>query len=62
MHEELSGVVGEYISQAATVRRLARETRYPDIRERLLLMTVSFERLAEQVEKWESAGFTRAAD
>jgi len=62
MLEEPSGAAGEYLSQAATLRRLARETRYPDVRERLLLMAVSFERLAKQVEKWESAGFTRAAD
>jgi len=62
MSNEPSGVAGEYLSQAATLRQLARETRYPDVRERLLLMAASFERLAEQVEKWESAGFTRAAD
>jgi hypothetical protein len=62
MPEEPSGVVGEYLSQAATLRRLARETRYPDVRERLLRLAASFERLADQVEKWENAGFTRAAD
>jgi len=56
------GVVGEYRSQAATLRQLSRETRYPDVRERLLLMAAGFERLADQVEKWERAGFTRAAD
>jgi len=62
MSKEPLGAAGEYLSQAATLRRLARETRYPEVRERLLLMAASFERLAEQVEKWESAGFTRAAD
>jgi len=56
------GVVGEYRSQAAMLRRLSRETRYPDVRERLLLMAAGFERLADQVEKWEKAGYTRAAD
>ena len=56
------GVVGEYRSQAATLRRLSRETRYPDVRGRLLLMAAGFERLADQVEKWENAGFTRTAD
>jgi hypothetical protein len=56
------GAVGEYLSRAATLRRLAQQTRYPDVRERLFLMAAGFERLADQVEKWESAGFTRAAD
>jgi hypothetical protein len=32
------------------------------VRERLLLMAASFERLADQVEKWEKAGLPRAAD
>jgi hypothetical protein len=62
MSEEPSRVVVDYLSRAATLRRLARKTRYPDVRERLLLMAVGFERLADQVEKWEKAGFTRAAD
>ena len=62
MSEEPSGVVGEYLSRAARLRRLAQETRYPDVRERLLLMAAGFERLGDQVEKWENAGFTRAAD
>ena len=62
MSDEPSEVVGEYRSQATTLRRLAQETRYPDLRERLLLMAASFERLADQVEKWKEAGFTRAAD
>jgi len=62
MSDEPPGVAGEYLSRAATLRQLARETRYPDVRERLLLMAASFERLADQVEKWKNAGFTRAAD
>jgi len=56
MSEEPSGVVGEYLSRAATLRRLARENRYPDVRERLLLMAAGFERLADQVEKWGEGG------
>ena len=62
MSEEPSGVVGEYRNRAARLRWLALETRYPDVRERLLLMAAGFERLADQVEKWDNAGFTRAAD
>jgi len=62
MLEERSGVVGEYLSRAAMLRRLAQQTRYPDVRERLLLMAAGFGRLADQAEKWDDAGFTRAAD
>jgi len=62
MSEEPSGVVGEYLSRPARLRRLAQETRYPDVRERLLLMAAGFERLADQVEKRENAGFARAPD
>ena len=62
MSEGSPGAAGQYLSQAATLRRLARETRYPDVRERMLFMAPSFERLADQVEKWEDAGFTRAPD
>jgi hypothetical protein len=62
MSEEPSRVVGDYLSRAATLRRLAQETRYPEVRERLLLMAAGFERLADQVEKWEEAGLPRAAD
>jgi hypothetical protein len=58
----MSEAVGEYLSRAATLRRLAQETRYPDVRERLRLMAAGFERLADQVEKWEAAGLARAAD
>jgi hypothetical protein len=53
---------GKYLSQAAMLRRLAQDTRYPEVRERLLLMAAAFQRLADQVEKWESAGFPRASD
>jgi hypothetical protein len=48
-----SRAVGEYLSQAATLRSLADKTRYPDVRERLLLLAASFERLAYEVEKWQ---------
>ena len=56
------GAVGEYLSRAATLRRLAQETRYPEVRKRLLGLAASFERLAFEVEKWENAGLPRAAD
>jgi hypothetical protein len=62
MSEEPSRAVGEYLSRVATLRRLAQETRYPEVRERLLLMAAGFERLADQVEEWENAGFPRTAD
>ena len=42
----------EYLSQAARMRQLARDTRYPEVRTRLLWMAAAFERLADQVEKW----------
>jgi hypothetical protein len=60
MLEDQSAV--DYLSRAATLRRLARETRYPDVRARLLLLAVGFERLADQVEKWENARLAAAAD
>jgi hypothetical protein len=62
MSAEPYRAVGEYLSRAARLRRLAQETRYPDVRERLILMAAGFERLADQVEKWENAGLPRAAD
>ena len=61
MSEEQSRA-GTYVRQASTMRALASKTRFPEVRERLLLMAAGFERLADQVEKWENAGFTRAAD
>ena len=62
MFDEQSRTGGKYLEQAAKLRQLARETRHPDVRERLLLMAISFERLADQVEQWDEAGFPRAAD
>ena len=52
----------EYLERAASMRELARGTRYPDVRTRLLLMAASFERLADQVERWENARLATAAD
>ena len=53
---------GEYLDRAAMLRRLARETRYPDVRQRLLGLAAAFERLADQAEKWDAARLARAAD
>jgi hypothetical protein len=61
MLEEQSSV-REYLSRAATLRRLAGETRYPEVRQRLLGLAAGFERLADQVEKWEGARLAPAAD
>lgn len=61
MYEEQSKL-GEYLDRAATLRQLARETRYPDVRARLLWMAAGFERLADEVEKWENAPLATAAD
>lgn len=51
----------KYLEQAARFRQLAGETRHAEVRDRLLLMAISFERLADQVEKWDKAGYARAA-
>jgi hypothetical protein len=61
MFEEQSRA-GEYLRQASAMRALASKTRFPEVRARLLLMAAGFERLADQVEKWEEAGFPRVAD
>jgi len=53
---------GEYLSRAAEMRQLARNTRFPEVRTRLLLMAAGFERLADQVERWEDVNFATAAD
>jgi hypothetical protein len=50
MSEEQSRV-GEYLARAATLRALAAKTRYPEVRQRLLVMATGFERLADQVER-----------
>jgi hypothetical protein len=54
MNQEQSRA-GEYLDRAARMLQLARETRYPEVRARLLWMAAGFERLADQVEKWENA-------
>jgi hypothetical protein len=54
MAEEQSRAA-EYLNQAARLRQLGRDTRYPEVRARLLWMAAGFERLADQVEKWEEA-------
>ena len=54
--------VGEYLSRAADMRELALNTAYPEVRKRLLLLAAGFERLADQVDKWESASLATAAD
>jgi len=46
---------GGYSERAATLRGLAAGTRYPEVRQRLLGLAAAFERLADQVEKWEAA-------
>ena len=61
MYEERSRA-GEYLKRAADLRQLARGTRFPEVRTRLLMMAAEFERLADQVEKWESASLAMAAD
>jgi hypothetical protein len=61
MSEEQSRA-GEYLRQASTMRALASKTRFPEVRARLLLMAAGFERLADQVEKWENGRLARAAD
>jgi hypothetical protein len=43
-------------------RDLAVTTRFPEVRTRLLLMAAGFERLADQVDKWEVARLANAAD
>ena len=54
--------VEAYLDRAARMRELARTTRYPEVRMRLLMMAAGFERLADQVEKWENASLATAAD
>jgi hypothetical protein len=54
--------VREYLRRATTLRQLALNTRYPEVRQRLLGLAASFERLADQVEKWEGARLANAAD
>ena len=43
------------------MRQLAINTAYPEVRKRLLLLAAGFERLAHQVEKWETASLAATA-
>jgi hypothetical protein len=52
---------GEYRSHAERLRELARQTRFPDVRIRLLSLAASFDKLADHAERW--AGISiKAAD
>ena len=57
---EAKSRVGEYRSHADMLRALARQTRFPDSRARLIALADSFDRLADRVETWE--GMPKAAD
>ena len=61
MFEEHSRA-GEYLDRAIKLRELARTTLFPEVRTRLLMLAAGFERLADQVEKWENASLPMAAD
>ena len=61
MFEDEQSRVGEYLDRAATLRSLAAETRYPEVRQRLLGLAASFERLADQVEQWGNTLLATAA-
>ena len=50
-----------YLDRAAELRQLGRQTRYSEVRARLLWIAAVFERLADQAERWEEAGLPRAA-
>jgi hypothetical protein len=50
----------EYLSRAAKMRQLALSTRFPEVRTRLLMVAAGFERLADQVDRWEDEGFVAA--
>ena len=54
--------VGDYLKRADSMRQLAGETRYPEVRRRLLLMAAGLERLADQVELWGKEQLPAAAD
>jgi len=52
--------IAEYRGHAKMLRALARQTRFPDSRARLIALADSFDRLADRVETWET--MPRAAD
>jgi hypothetical protein len=43
-----------YRDVAASLRRLARQTQFPDVRRDLFELADSFERMAEFTEKWDA--------
>jgi hypothetical protein len=45
----------EYLDRAARLRQLACNTRYTEVRTRLIWLAAGFERLADQVEEWGGA-------
>ena len=61
MIEQPDSRVGEYRKQAAVLRLLAYQTRYPESRHRLLTLADSFDKLADRVEAREIA-LANAAD
>jgi len=58
--DEQKSRVAEYRGHAEMLRALARQTRFPDGRARLIALADSFDRLADRVETWET--MPRAAD
>jgi hypothetical protein len=55
MSERPQSRVGEYRNQAARLRLLAYQTRFPESRHRLLTLADSFSKLADRVEARETA-------
>ncbi len=43
-----------YREIAESLGRLARQTRFPDVRQDLIELAANFERMAEHAEKWQS--------
>jgi hypothetical protein len=60
LHDEHKSRVAEYRGHADMLRAIARQTRFPDSRARLIALADSFDRLADRVEIWET--MPRAAD
>jgi len=56
MAEEPKRRAGEYRSRAVILRRLPRETRDQEPRERQFCWAARFERLADKVEMWQQNG------
>jgi len=45
-----------YRNVAGSLRRLARRTRFPEVRQELFDLAEGFDRMAEFAEKWDMAG------